>query len=363
MKIKIVLFLLSAALFASCSGAGDAITPQRKDLTQAVYASGRIYPIDAYKVYSKLPGYISEIHVNVNDTVRVNQPLITIKSEVSELNVGTAKNLLDLARRNASESSSMLNAMKQDVASARAKYELDSANFTRFSNLYKENATSKMQYDQARTQYDISKQNYLKAFSAYTNTRDRLRVEMENAELQYEAQLSNRNDYTIASVMDGKVYDVVPKEGELVQSQLALMEIGNGSRYEVELNVDEADVSLLRIGQEVAYIIDAYKDKVFKGKIMQVYPRINVINKTSKVVASVELDRTVNVYSGMSVEANIIIAEKKGVLVIPREYLSEGNKVKVKGKDELVPVKVGASDLESIEIIEGIDENTELEKP
>jgi HlyD family secretion protein len=131
----------------------------------------------------------------------------------------------------------------------------------------------------------------------------------------------------------------------------------------VELSVDETDVSYLQKGQEVLYTIDAYKDKVFKGKVMQIYPRINATNKTSKVIASVELDRSVNVYSGMSVEANIVIAEKKSILVIPREYLSEGSKVKVKGQDEPVKVTTGVSDLENIEIISGIDENTELEKP
>lgn len=363
MKIKISLYLLCAALLAACSRSGEVITPQRKDLTHAVYASGKILPVNAYKVYSKLPGYISKIHVSVSDCVEVNQPLITIKSEVSELNVSTAKNLLDLAQKNASESSAMLAAMSQDVAAAEAKHELDSTNFARFSNLYKENATSKVQYDQAKAQYDISKQNYLKALNTYRNTRDRLNVELENAQLQYEAQLSNRNDYTIASVVEGKVYDIVPREGELVGNQAALMEIGDGSRYEVELSVDETDVSFLKEGQEVLYTIDAYKDKFFKGKVMEIYPRISPGNKTSKVIASIELNRSINVYSGMSVEANIVITERKGVLVIPREYITEGSKVKVKGEDDLVKVTTGVSDLENIEILSGIDENAELEKP
>lgn len=363
MNIKISLILLCAALLSACSRKGEIITPQRKDLTYAVYASGKILPVNAYKVYSKLPGYISEIHVSVNDCVNVNQPLITIKSEVSDLNVGTAKNLLELAQKNASESSSMLMAMRDDVNAAEAKYKLDSANFSRFSNLYKENATSRLQYDQAKTQFDISKQNYKKALNTYRNTRDRLRVELENAQLQYEAQVSNRNDYTISSVVEGKVYDIVPNEGELVGSQVALMEIGDGSHYEVELSVDETDVSFLEKGQEIRYTIDAYKDKVFKGKVLEIYPRISPGNKTSKVMASIQLDPSMNIYSGMSVEANIIISEKKNILVIPREYLAEGNKVKVKGQDELVKVQTGISDLENIEIISGIDENTELEKP
>lgn len=356
------LVLLVIALLTSCSSKNNSTLPSRKDLTQAVYASGKIFPINDYKVYSKLPGYIEKIHVKVGDSVRVGQPLMTIRSEVSELNVNTAKNLLELAQKNANQNSAYLTALKQDVASAKSKYELDSVNYSRFLGLIKENATSKLQLDQSKTQFDISKQNYLKAMSSFVNAKDKIRVELENAQLQYEAQVSNKSDYTITSAVNGKIYDVTPKEGELINTQLMLMEIGDGSRFEIELSVDETDVSLIKINQEIVFEIDAYKDVVYKGKVMEVYPRINQSNKTSKVMASIKLDNTI-IYSGMSVEANIIISERKNVLVIPREYLIEGNKVKKKGSEELSIVKKGASDLEFVEVLEGLDESMEIEIP
>jgi hypothetical protein len=64
----------------------------------------------------------------------------------------------------------------------------------------------------------------------------------------------------------------------------------------------------------------------------------------------------------MSIESNIIIAEKKNILVIPREFLKPGNTVKVKGKDEAVKVTTGAEDLEYVEILSGISVADELEK-
>ena len=362
MKRQIIFALLASTILSSCSKSGK-VSPVRKDITQAVYASGKIYPMNDYRVVSKLPGYVEKIHVHIGDTVHAGQPLLTIKSEVSELSVTTAKNLLELARRNSDESSPMLNALKQDVASAKAKYELDSANATRFTNLYNQNASSKVQFDQAKTQFDISKQNYLKALSSYQSTRDRLRVELENAQIQYDAQLSNRNDYIIASVMNGKVYDIIPKEGELVTNQFMLMEIGDNKHYQAELSVDETDVSLIRSGQEIAYSIDAYKEHVFKGKVIECYPRITQSNKTSKVLASIELDASVNVFSGMSLEANIIISEKKQALVIPREFITSNNKVKLKSGGELVEIKKGIEDLQFVEILSGIDENTVIVKP
>jgi multidrug efflux pump subunit AcrA (membrane-fusion protein) len=188
-------------------------------------------------------------------------------------------------------------------------------------------------------------------------------VELENAQIQYDAQISNKNDYTITAAVNGKVYDIIPKEGELVNTQVILMEIGDGSHYEIELSVDETDVSLVHRGQSVMLSMDAYGDKVFQGKITEAYPRINQANKTSKVMASIDLQGETQIYSGMSVEANIIIAERKNTLVIPREFLVDGKKVMLKSNGELVPVHKGAEDLEFVEVLDGIDEKTELKKP
>lgn len=362
--MKNFVFILSfIVLLVGCGNKDNTTTPVRKDITQAVYASGKIFPLNDYKVFSKLPGYIEKIHIHIGDSVKVGQALLTIRSEVSELNVNTAKNLLGLAQKNANENSAYITALKQDVASAKSKYELDSANYSRFLALMKDNATSKLQVDQSKTQFDISKQNFLKASSSLSTARDKIRVELENAQIQYDAQVSNKNDYTITSAVNGKVYDIVPKEGELVNTQIMLMEIGDGSHFEIELSVDETDVSLIQKDQNIVYMIDAYKDVVFKGKVLEAYPRINQSNKTSKVVASIIIDQKIIIYSGMSVEANIIISEKKNVLVIPREFLIEGNKVKKKDSEELTAITKGVTDLEFIEVTSGIDESTEIVKP
>jgi HlyD family secretion protein len=278
--------LFSALLaFSSCKKSASVTTPVRRDITQAVYASGKIFPVNDYKVFSKLPGYIEKIHIHVGDSVKIGQKLITIKSEVSGLNVTTAKNLLDLAQKNGSEDSPLLLALKEDVSASRTRYQLDSLNYTRNANLLKENAISRSAYDQARTQEDISKQNFLKAISNYQSAKDRVRVELENAQIQYQAQISNQNDYTITSAVNGKV------------------------------------------------------------------------------MASINLQQETIIYSGMSVEANIIIAEKKNALVIPREFLVEGKKVKLKSTGELITVRKGAEDLQFVEVLDGIDEHTEIKKP
>ena len=66
-----------------------------------------------------------------------------------------------------------------------------------------------------------------------------------------------------------------------------------------------------------------------------------------------------------SVEANIIIKKKQQALVIPTNALLNGDSVKVKkdGKIVTVPVKTGIHTLDEIEIINGLDENSEVVTP
>lgn len=356
------LLIVFLASFFSCGKKSEDNKPLRKDITQAVYSSGKIYPLNNYLVSSKLPGEIQKIFVKVGDTVKAGQAVISIKNQVSELNAETAKNLFDLAQQNADENGNFLSSLKQEVANAKSKYDLDSVNFSRFSNLLKQNATSQINYDQGKTQFEISKQNFLKAKSTLENTRQRLKIELRNAQNQYEAQVSNKNDFTIYSAINGKIYDVNADEGQMASPQMPLMEIGDSKRFEVELMIDETDIGLVKVRQEVVYEIDAFKEKYFKGKITETYPKINPLNKTARVISTIETQEGVEFFSGMSVEANVIIKESKNALVIPKIFLVENHFVQVKGKNELVKIEKGAEDLEFVEVLKGIDEKTELGK-
>ncbi|GIV26654.1 MAG: hypothetical protein KatS3mg027_0468 [Bacteroidia bacterium] len=358
---RLLLLIVLTISLISCKQNKTTIQPQKKDIVQVVYASGKIYPVNVYNVYSKLPGYISKLYVKIGDTVKAGQPLLIIRSEISEKNLEIARNHLKLATDNISENSNILKSLKNDIQAAYSRYKLDSVNFERYNNLLKNNATSLQQFDAIKTQFESSKQNYFKLLNNYEQTKTQLKIEYENAKLQYDAQLSNLNEYTIYSAINGKVYDVLPKEGELINTTTLLMVIGNQNQFEVELNVDETDINLIQQGQTVYFETDVYKNKIFNGHIQQIYQRINPVNKTCRVIASINADNMI-FYSGMSVEANILVNQKQQALVIPKNYLYNDSMVVTSSGDTL-KVQKGIEDLEYVEILNGIDEKTELIEP
>lgn len=348
--------------FQSCNKAGGFEKPVRKDITQVVYASGKVLPQNRYTVVSRFPGYIEKIYVKPGQIVEAGDPLISVSNDANEYAIRSAENLLQLAEENADVNGPILSGMKEEVEAARSKYILDSINYNRTAALYRENATSRMTFDQSETALDLSRRNYFRANDNYNAARKRYQVEFLNAKNQAEAQRSNRSDYRILAAVSGKVYDVIPEVGDLVTNQTALMEIGDASAFEVELSVDETDISLIRPEQVVAYAIDAYPDRMFSGKIREVIPRVLSTSKSSRVFATFETDTLTELYSGMSVEANIVIREKKNCLVIPREFVKGGNQVLVKGEEKPRIIKKGLEDMQFIEVLDGLKESDELMK-
>ena len=357
MKFKVIKGLFLLLIIASCGEKEDKTNPVLKDITQAVYASGKIFPVDYYRLNISIPGYIKEIYVKVGDTVKVGEPLFAMKSEVTNFNVATAKNNLDLASLNASENSSFMNAARQDINLVREKLELDSVNYERVVGLSESNATTKVALEQAKAQYQASRQNFQKAKSSLAATKERLSTEVKNAKNMYKAQQSNSNDFTYFSAVTGKVYDVNGKQGEYFTPQQIVMELGRIDNYEVELSVDEADIHYLGKGQEVIFQTEAYPNLFLQGGIKEVYPKISTTNKSIKVMASIVLPEGISMYAGATLEANIINQKKPQALVIPRYYLSNDSiviKSKGKGKKKKIKVELGVSNVEFMEILSGL---------
>jgi HlyD family secretion protein len=358
-------FLLLSVVFClqlvACQSKQNVVKPLRKDIKQAVYASGKVYPQQRRLLAIKASGYVKQVFAQVGDSVAAGMPLVAVANELATLNEGMAQRNLNLATESGnSNSSAVLQLAQQDVSSTASKYALDSANAVRFANLLQQNATSKLLAEQAKTQADISKQNLQKARLQLQNLQTKLDFDIKNAQTAYKQQQSIKNDFVLYADAPLRVYDVRVKVGELVSPQVPLVEAGNSQIFEVELAIDESDVGLVQTGQDIVFELSAKKNTFLSGKVQNIYPSINLQNKTAKVVASIANETAIRFFSGMSVEANIVVAEKKNALVIARNYLFDNDYVKLASTKQKTKIEKGIEDLDYVEILGGIDENTEI---
>ena len=139
-----------------------------------------------------------------------------------------------------------------------------------------------------------------------------------------------------------------------------LASIGSETDFIIEMLVDEVDIVRISKNQKVIISLDAYKGEVFTGKVSKIYPKKDERNQTFLVEALFdELPKTL--YPGLSGEANIIIANRKDVLTIPKEYLNEDNKVKTDEGD--LTIEIGLQNMDFVEVLSGITEETNIYKP
>ena len=350
-----------AVFLLACSGNKDIITPEIKPLMEAVYASGFVVSGQEYQLFSQVDGNLIQILVKEGEDVKKGQPLLVIESNQQNARYALSRQSYEMARNNYSDNSPVLRELKTAIESSRIRYQYDSLNFSRYSNLLKANATSRAEFDRIKLIYENSMNDYALQSSRYEKIKNDLFLTMQNAESQWKVAQEESGHYELRSEVDGIVFKILKEKGELVRRSEPVAIIGNGNNFYLKLTVDELDVQRLIVGQDVAVKIDAYPQKLFKGRVNKVYPLVDTRQQSLRVDATLE-ETLPGRFSGLAVEANIIIRQKEKTIVVPKSVLLPGDSVRIKTKDGEKKVKIvrGIETLDEVEIVEGLDPTAQL---
>lgn len=194
----------------------------------------------------------------------------------------------------------------------------------------------------------------------------------------------------IRSPIDGIVTKRLVQEGELVASLSSfssgtpIVRVEDRSKMIVKLEINEIDVAKLRVGMDANVAVDAFPDKEFRGSVTKISP--TDVNASSPAAAGasavvkyeVEVamaDISDELKSGMSAKCTMTVLDKKGVLMLPRQFVGKDKDgsyfVMVAPKDKKdkaakatkTKVEIGASSARSMEILSGVKEGTIVDKP
>lgn len=359
--MKHTLFVPVLLLVVSCGKKAETITPTLGPITESVYASGVVKAEGQYQVYPTVNGTVTVRLVNEGDTVKAGQPLLRIDDRSSSASARNADAQLRLLEQNAKDSGPVLAQLREGVLQARDKYTVDSTNYARQQALWKQQIGSQNELDQRELAYTTSKAAYNRANKALAEARDRLRTELEVARNNLAISAAGNDDRTPRSLIDGIVYDLMIEPGELATTQRAVAVIGSAADLYLELEVDEYDITKIKLGQQAYISLDSYAGQSFEATITRIVPLMDERSRTFKVEARFK-QRPPALYPNLTCEASIVLQKKDKALTIPAAYLIEGNEV-LTAPDVRTPVKTGARDIEKVEVLEGIDVNTKLYKP
>ena len=359
MKLKPYILIVVPLLLAYCKPSPEVVKPKYADLTESVYASVTIKPLDYYKLYSNVSGIAGKVLVKEGDSVAAGDAIIQIVNTEPNLNAENAKLSYENALSNFSGNANVLKELKEELLTAFSSFRLDSLNFTRQQTLRSQNVGSQIDLDNAKLKMEISNNKVSSLKNKILRTEKDTKTQLQQAENNYQSSLKRNSDFTIKAIRSGKVYSIFKEAGEIINSQEPIATIGDAKSFIIEMLIDEADIERVSVGQQVLVTLDAFESTVFEAKLTKIYPEKNMQNQTFKVEAEF-LNPPPQLFAGLAGESNIVIQTKKHVLAIPIEYMVNE---RVGTKDGLKVVKTGARNLEYIEILSGLDTNIVLQKP
>ena len=245
-----------------------------RTITETVSASGKIQPEAEVKISPDVSGEIVELYVKEGQKVKKGDLLVKIKPDIYMSLLDRTNAALNTARANLATSQSRLTQVESQFKKAQASYD-------RNKKLYKdkvisdaENETSISAYEVAKAEVDANRENVRGA-----------KFSVASAEASVKEAQDNLNKTTIKAPVDGTIYGLKVEAGERVvgTSQMAgteMMRIANLGSMEVNVDVNENDITRVSVGDTTNIEVDAYLDKKFKGIVTEIANSASLLGST-----------------------------------------------------------------------------------
>lgn len=358
---RLILFstVLTTITFWGCKNQ-ESTHPLRKNIVEAVFASGNIITENQYVVTSQVDGYLSKSFFKEGDSVKSGQVVFRIENNAQPEQLINAETNYQYAVSNLSKNSPVLEQLMAQKKQVENKLTTDSLNFVRYQNLVQSGAVSQVDYEKVKVSFENTTQDLLSINNQISDTKNKLQLEVSKNKANLAAQQNTSSYYEIRAEVDGVVLQIQKKRGELVKRGEPVAEIGSG-KYIAKLFIVEEDVNKLKIRQEAYIELNSEKNKSYKAHLSKIYPYFD--NKEQSFIAEATFNEPIaNLKSGTQLQANIKTNEKDNALVIPTEYLIPGDSILNK-KNERVKVTVGIRTTEWIEILSGADDSIDILLP
>ena len=378
-----IVLLIGVGVIVAKSG-GTKIDPsklakvEKGDLAKSVVATGKVTPIIKVEVKSKASGIVKNLLVDYGDRVKKGQLLCQLDKVEIEAQVAQSKAALEAAQANLASSQAdferaKVDAEGPDVPPLKRAYD-------RAIGMAKDGVVSASALDDAEKNYTmaVNKQNVAKAQVTVLKAKiaqSQAQVAQDQANLK---QLDEQLSYTdIVSPIDGIVLSRDVQMGDAVSSIRVLgstatlvMTLGDTSEVYVKGKVDESDIGKVYLGQRARIKVESFKDKTFDGKVTKISPMgVEKDNVTTFEVRVSIHNPSGELRANMTANAEIILEEKKGVLLIPessviydkdRNASAEVPDPKGEKGRRKVAVKLGISNGVKTELLSGLNEKQKV---
>jgi multidrug efflux pump subunit AcrA (membrane-fusion protein) len=173
---------------------------------------------------------------------------------------------------------------------------------------------------------------------------------------QIAALRARLTDYLLVAPKEGIVLRADGQVGDIPVTTDVLFWVGQPKPLQVIADVNEEDIAKVMVGQTALLRNDGFPNGALRATVSSITPKGDPLTKTFRAYLALPEESPLRI--GMSVEANIIIREKRAVLLVPAEAIrNAGGKASVftveNGKLKQVPVETGIRGSRLVEVTSG----------
>ena len=320
--------VLAIGMLTGCGGPADDVTnevnatpvnavqAQQGKIVENTTVKGSIQAKENINVVPKASGRVTEVLVNVGDSVKEGQVMVRLES---------------------SEIQAQLRQAQAALSTAKSAYNNAKTNLARVESLYAEGAVSLQQLENARLNVESANPQAAQA-------------SVDLLQLQY-------NNTIIKAPIDGQVASCSAVVGEMAGGGVIAVVV-NMDEVVLKTEVTEQRINDVQKGQEVAVSIESAGSEPFIGVVTSVAPAANSMTMTYPIEITID-NKDGIIKGGMFAEAQVSTKQNENAVLIPVEALVDTNGiisvfVVTENVAHEVQVETGLNDGTYVEIVSGI---------
>ena len=344
----------------------------RQDLNASITSNGKVEPIAPDVAHAGFQTFVTKVNATEGQPVHRGEMILTldasdVRAQLSQARADLLSAQNDLRNARAGGPPDEVAQLNGDLAAAHVQ----AANFERDEKelealVAKQVATRD---ELAQTQANLAKARAnlqaLEAKKKDLEQRSESIVEsaslrLSQAQDQVQSLEEKVRSATVVAPFDGTLYSLPVKAGDFVKPGDTLAEMADLRKVRVRAFVDEPDLGGLEPNQDVEITWDAKPGKVWNGQTEQIPKQVvsRGMRSVGEVLCSVD-NAKLELLPNVNVEVRILVKERRGVVVVPREavgedggqhyvFLVEGNTVQRR------VITVGIASASNYEVLTGL---------
>jgi len=338
---------------------------QLGDISLSVSKTGQVVSDNTVSVYTTASQRVSKVFFKEGDNVKKGDVVVTFypvdKNET--LRKIQMKNLeIKKYERNLADAKGSLRRKKE---SKNLEIQQKSRDLYNAEELYKVGGETRVNVDDARKALRNSRLDLDTVDSEQKASMEESRTALKTAKLELATLQEDlaliKNEIT--SPVDGVITEMTADENYKVNTETTLFKVSDSQNMRVEVNLSDAEVKNIEVGQRVEITSDALPDgEKVEGEVLQIsgVAKKNTSLDESDTVVKIKINETKGLKPGATITATIFYKESKNVTKLPySSVINENGKyyVFVVGKGNKISkreVKVGLNDDSYYEITSGV---------